>query len=390
MAEPCGPCSSMAPRPSMVSARTTFQVTCVAVTGSIRVTAATSGIDLDPNGYTILVDGAQLRALALNGNVIIEGLSGGDHNLGLFGAEGNCTVGGVNPRTVHVTTGGTTRDTALTTFDVSCVAVTGAVQVTTVESGADLDPNGVWVLLDDGQQRPVPRNGTVTIGGVSAGDHSVILFDVASNCTVTGQNPQTVHVTTGGVARDTARTTFQVTCVAVQKIAFERDATIVVAYADGSNAVTWAQGTGPNWSPDGTKIAYAAITCYDYYYYNYCYPVGLAVTALGQITTDPSDVQPAWSPDGTRIAFTSSRSGRPGLWIINATPGTAPALITDSPQSLSKPAWSPDGAQLAFTCVVDAGNSDICRINANGTRVRPPDKRPGAGRWARLETGHVD
>ncbi len=349
------------------TARTTFQVTCVAVTGSIRVTAATSGIDLDPNGYTILVDGAQLRALALNGNVIIEGLSGGDHNLGLFGAEGNCTVGGVNPRTVHVTTGGTTRDTALTTFDVTCVAVTGAVQVTTVESGADLDPNGVWVLLDDGQQRPVPHNGTVTIGGVSAGDHSVILFDVASNCTVTGQNPQTVHVTTGGITRDTARTTFQVGCMAVQKIAFERDATIVVAYADGSNAVTWAQGTGPNWSPDGTKIAYAAITCYDYYYYNYCYPVGLAVTALGQITTDPSDVQPAWSPDGTRIAFTSSRSGRPGLWIINATPGTAPALITDSPQSLSKPAWSPDGAQLAFTCVVDAGNSDICRINANGT-----------------------
>ena len=348
------------------TARTTFQVTCVAVTGTIKVTAATSGIDLDPNGYTVLVDGGQLQALPLNGAAIIEGLSGGDHSVGLFGAAGNCTVAGVNPRTLHVTTGGATRDTARTTFEVTCVAVTGAVQVTTVTSGIDPDPNGYSVLLDDGQQRSLPATGSVTIEGVSAGDHNVILFAVASNCTVTGQNPQTVHVTTGSITRDTARSTFQVGCVAVQKIAFEREGTIVVVYADGSNAVTLVQGTGPTWSPDGAKIAHAAISCYDYYYYNYCYPVGLAVTGVGQLTSDPSDAQPAWSPDGTKIAFTSSRSGHPGLWVVNAT-GGSPTLITDNPRSVSKPAWSPNSAQLAFTCVVDTGNSDICRIDANGT-----------------------
>jgi hypothetical protein len=347
------------------TARTTFQVSCVAATGTIKVTAVTSGIDLDPNGYTVLVDGAQLRALPLNGAAIIEGLSGGDHSVGLFGAAGNCALAGVNPRTLHVTTGGATRDTAGTTFEVTCVAATGAVHVTSVTSGIDPDPTGYSVLLDDGQQRSLPGTGSVTIDGVSAGDHNVILFAVASNCTVTGLNPQTVHVTTGSITRDTARTTFQVACVAVQKIAFERDATIVVAYGDGSNAVTVAEGTGPTWSPDGTKIAYAA--CSPGYYYYYCYPAGLAVMGLAQLTSNPSDVQPAWSPDGTKIAFTSSRSGHPGLWVINAAGGSAPTLITDSPRSVSKPAWSPDGAQLAFTCVVDVGNSDICRIYANGT-----------------------
>src|SRR5206468_2000315 len=340
-----------------------FDVTCLATTGNIQVTAATSGIDLDPNGYGVQIDGGSPRSVFINGTTTIEGLSAGNHSVTLANAEANCTVAGANPRTIPVTTGGVTRDTARTTFQVTCVAVTGTIKVTAATSGIDLDPNGYTVLVDGGQLQALPLNGaaiieglsggdhsvglfgaaatgSVTIEGVSAGDHNVILFAVASNCTVTGQNPQTVHVTTGSITRDTARSTFQVGCVAVQKIAFEREGTIVVVYADGSNAVTLVQGTGPTWSPDGAKIAYAAISCYDYYYYNYCYPVGLAVMGVGQLTSDPSDAQPAWSPDGTKIAFTSSRSGHPGLWVVNAT-GGSPTLITDNPRSVSKPAWYP-------------------------------------------------
>src|SRR5207244_1163286 len=338
------------------TARTKFEVTCGAATGSIQVTTATSGIDLDPNGYAMQIDGGSLRLLLGAGTVTIDGLAGGDHSVVLSGAAGNCTVGGDNPRVLHVITGGAARDTARTLFQVTCVAVTGSIEVKAATSGVDFTPNGYSVLIDVGSLAPLPVNGATTVGGLTAGDHTVRLVGPAGNCTIAGDNPRAVHVTTGGVTRDTVRTTFQLTCVRVEKIAFQSktsvdEATIAVAYADGSNTVTLATGTGPSWSPDVAKIAFAAIDYYcDYYYYDcYYYPVGLAVmsadgSGLVFLTNEASDAQPTWSPVRTAIAFISSRNGRSGVYVLNAG---VPTLLTNTPRAVSKPAWSPAGTRLA-------------------------------------------
>ena len=95
---------------------TTFSVSCGGTTGGLAVTTSTTGSNVDPDGYTVTVDGSRSQAIATNGSVSYTGLSAGDHTVALSGVAGNCSVSGANPQTVSVPAGGT----ASTTFSVSC------------------------------------------------------------------------------------------------------------------------------------------------------------------------------------------------------------------------------------------------------------------------------
>src|SRR2546428_315534 len=127
-------------------------------TGSIRVTAATGGTDLDPDGYTVALQGDTLsgtgsssQPIAVNGTVTFSQLKPGTYSLALSGAVANCPVGGQNPRTVSVTAGGTT----LTTFQVTCVQ--------------RVDLSGVWNYTEV-IGNPVACNDTGTYVFTKSGD----------------------------------------------------------------------------------------------------------------------------------------------------------------------------------------------------------------------------
>jgi dipeptidyl aminopeptidase/acylaminoacyl peptidase len=69
---------------------------------------------------------------------------------------------------------------------------------------------------------------------------------------------------------------------------------------------------------------------------------------------DWNDTDPQWSPDGTKIAFVSDRTGKAfdfsentDVWVVDAGGGT-PVKISDHELPDNSPRWSPDGQTIAF------------------------------------------
>jgi hypothetical protein len=100
----------------------TAEVSIGGPSGSLQVSTATTGSDLDPDGYAVTIDGSGNQPIGVNDQITIPGLSAQDHTVRLNGVASNCTVSGANPRTVNVPAGGS----AQTTFSVTCTASSGS------------------------------------------------------------------------------------------------------------------------------------------------------------------------------------------------------------------------------------------------------------------------
>ena len=96
----------------------------------------------------------------------------------------------------------------------------------------------------------------------------------------------------------------------------------------------------PIWSADGTRLLFYSKTGSDFEIHTIA-PDGGSLTRL----TTHEGVLPAFSPDGTQIVFTSTREHN--LFLMNAD-GSGLQRITDEPSHHRRAVWSPDGSQLAF------------------------------------------
>ena len=94
-------------------------------------------------------------------------------------------------------------------------------------------------------------------------------------------------------------------------------------------------------------------------------PNGAAQTNLTNLGS-ASDDRPDWSADGTRIAFTSNRTGVGDIYVMNADGSNLHFLAGSDVSGDFSPAWSPTGASIAFTS--NRGNSaDIFVVNFDGS-----------------------
>src|SRR2546428_10379514 len=88
--------------------------------GNLTVTSSTGGSSLDPDGYTVTVDGTTSQPIATDNpttGITFTGLAAGSHSVALSGVAANCTVTSANPQTVTVPSGGT----GTAALSVSCV-----------------------------------------------------------------------------------------------------------------------------------------------------------------------------------------------------------------------------------------------------------------------------
>jgi Tol biopolymer transport system component len=184
---------------------------------------------------------------------------------------------------------------------------------------------------------------------------------------------------------------------------------IFVMDANGQNATnltqTDANEHAPDWSPDGTKIAFAGVrkatatatAC----------PTATATatatacpeqpTAAWKILTmDPDgqneailtgdefhafDDAPDWSPDSTKIVFMKESQAQGccdpwEIWAVNRD-GSGDTNLTNHPANDTSPSWSPDGSEITFSSDRDSTENpaqpDIYAMAAP-TTLPPPSE----------------
>lgn len=172
----------------------------------LRIATTTTGVEVDPDGYNVSIDGQAPQLVGPNATLIIDRLAEGQHTVELTGIAGNCAVGGQNPQAVSVLSG----STASLSFEITCSSGTGSIQVVTAASGAGTDPDGFVLLVDGTDRGPIGVSATSSLTGLTAGSHSIGLTGLAGNCQISGENPRTVSVPAGG----TAQVAFAVACAA--------------------------------------------------------------------------------------------------------------------------------------------------------------------------------
>ena len=86
------------------------------------------------------------------------------------------------------------------------------------------------------------------------------------------------------------------------------------------------------------------------------------------ISSTRGESGPQFSPDGNKIAFESTRSGAYEIWLCRMDGSSLMQLTHFNPSVTGTPRWSPDGQNIVFDSR-PAGNADIFVIDCRAARL---------------------
>ena len=159
-----------------------------------------------------------------------------------------------------------------------------------------------------------------------------------------------------------------------QRLAFSKAGDISIINVDGTGehpitsfaAVSGASASEPDWSPDGSTITFRGVVrveitpgTIESHPGIWTVPEGggAPTVVIGSDDDAVNYGNPEWSPDGTKIAYSTNRTGGNQVEVVAAGGGAPTQITTNGGDS---PVWSPEGDQIAFA------RGSIFRIPATG------------------------
>jgi Tol biopolymer transport system component len=154
---------------------------------------------------------------------------------------------------------------------------------------------------------------------------------------------------------------------------------IFVMNVDGTNQINLINDppgdgpfdTEPDWSPDGTRIAFQSDRTLpgDGFQYG-IFTIAPDGQGLKRLTAGFFDMSPDWSPDGSKIVFTRGSLGEgTEIYVMNAD-GTGAVRLTDNTVREENPVWSPDGRKIVFGRESPVGHNGLWTMNSDGSGER--------------------
>jgi hypothetical protein len=372
-----------------------FEVSCTGTAGQVQFVTTTTGVELDPNGYTAGLGGALHFSLPPNG-VYSATVPTGEYPLSLSGATLNCTLSSGVTGLLNVTTGGVTQ----ARLSYHCTAATPAgrgheiafVTDRNAEDSLRILLNQIYLMNEDGTGlrsfQAVPKGLAFGLNWTREGS-SIVFGARDADALFFDSGVYRLHIESGLIEKlPLVINGFSDLELAPdgERLAFTDNESlfrgeVVVARLDGSGRELISSNDvihhgSPAWSPNGEQLAFVRYRERSGGSDDLGLGGEIVLATLGVpgeepiSATFPADLRPhglTWSPDGTRIAFVGTVGvfGASSIYIIR-TDGTGLSQLAGGHWDDMSPAWSPAGTRLAFASTRD-GNSEIYVMDADGS-----------------------